>query len=155
MSKTKEKYMNAMLYACAQPEFHSREFAKAFKISHNVITAMNELGLIQKVANGKYCWIIRREPLASDVVAIRKRLAAYNATARQSNGQLTIKAIKNPQHQARAQAIIDEAKRIVSERTQPVPVQNEVQCDNSNSKVILILAVGALIGFMIATLIWK
>ena len=90
MSRTKEKYMNAMLYACAQPEFHSREFAKAFKISHNVITAMHELGLIQKVGNGKYCWIIRREPLASDVVAIRKRLAAYNTTARQSNGQLKL-----------------------------------------------------------------
>jgi len=137
MSKTKEKYMNAMLYACAQPEFHSREFAKAFKISHNVITAMHELGLIQKVANGKYCWIIRREPLASDVVAIRKRLAAYNATARQSNGQLKLTPIKRV------------------ERPQPVPVQHEVEYDNSNSKLMLILAVGAILGFMIATLIWK
>ena len=137
MSKTKEKYMNAMLYACAQPEFHSREFAKAFKISHNVITAMNELGLIQKVANGKYCWIIRREPLASDVVAIRKRLAAYNATARQSNGQLKITPIKRV------------------ERTQPVPVQQEPIHDTSNSKMLIIMTVGTILGFLIATLIWK
>lgn len=136
MSKTKEKYMNAMLYACAQPEFHSREFAKAFKISHNVITAMNELGLIQKVANGKYCWIIRREPLASDVVAIRKRLAAYNATARQSNGQLKLTPIKRV------------------ERTQSVPAQEPIH-DDSNSRVILALGAGAILGFMIATLIWK
>jgi hypothetical protein len=137
MSKTKEKYMNAMLYACGQPEFQSREFAKAFKISHNVITAMHELGLIQKVDNGKYCWIVRREPLAADVVAIRKRLAAYNATARQSNGQLKLTPIKRV------------------ERTQPVPVQQEPECDNSNSKMLLIMAVGAAIGFMIATAIWK
>ncbi len=137
MSKTKEKYMNAMLYACAQPEFQSRQFAKAFKISHNVITAMHELGLIQKVGNGKYCWIVRREPLASDVVAIRKRLAAYNATARQSNGQLKLTPIKRV------------------ERTQPAPVQQEPICDNSNSKMLLIMAVGAIIGFMIATIIWK
>jgi hypothetical protein len=137
MSKTKEKYMNAMLYACGQPEFQSREFAKAFKISHNVITAMHELGLIQKVGNGKYCWIVRREPLASDVVAIRKRLAAYNATARQSNGQLKLTPIKRV------------------ERTQPAPVQQEPECDNSNSKMLLIMAVGAVIGFMIATIIWK
>jgi len=137
MSKTKEKYMNAMLYACAQPEFQSREFAKAFKISHNVITAMHELGLIQKVGNGKYCWIVRREPLASDVVAIRKRLAAYNATARQSNGQLKLTPIKRV------------------ERTQPAPVHEEPICDNSNSKMLLIMAVGAVIGFMIATIIWK
>lgn len=136
MSKTKEKYMNAMLYACAQPEFHSREFAKAFKISHNVITAMHELGLIQKVANGKYCWIIRREPLASDVLAIRKRLAAYSAAARQSNGQLKLTPIKRV------------------ERTQPVPAQEPIH-DNSNSKVAIILAAGAILGFMIATLIWK
>ena len=137
MSKTKEKYMNAMLYACAQPEFQSREFAKAFKISHNVITAMHELGLIQKVGNGRYCWIVRREPLASDVVAIRKRLAAYNSTARQSNGQLKLTPIKRV------------------ERTQPAPVQQEPECDNSNSKMLLIMAVGAVIGFMIATAIWK
>jgi len=137
MSKTKEKYMNAMLYACGQTEFQSRQFAKAFKISHNVITAMHELGLIQKVGNGRYCWIVRREPLASDVVAIRKRLSAYNATARQSNGQLKLTAIKRVEH------------------TQPAPVREEPECDNTNSKMILIMAVGAIIGFMIATIIWK
>ena len=137
MSKTKEKYMNAMLYACAQPEFQSREFAKAFRISHNVITAMHELGLIQKVGNGKYCWIVRREPLASDVVAIRKRLTAYNAAARQSNGQLKPTPIR---------------KAPVS---MPEPIVKEAECDTSNSKMLLILAAGALIGFMIATIIWK
>ena len=137
MSKTKEKYMNAMLYACGQPEFHSREFAKAFKISHNVITAMHELGLIQKVGNGKYCWVIRREPLASDVVAIRKRLAAYNTTARQSNGQLKLTPIR---------------KAPVST---PEPIVKEAECDTSNSKMMLILAVGAMVGFIIATIIWK
>jgi hypothetical protein len=137
MSKTKEKYMNAMLYACGQPEFHSREFAKAFKISHNVITAMHELGLIQKVGNGKYCWVIRREPLASDVMAIRKRLAAYNTTARQSNGQLKLTPIR---------------KAPVST---PEPIVKEAECDTSNSKMMLILAVGAIVGFIIATIIWK
>ena len=137
MSKTKEKYMNAMLYACGQSEFQSRQFAKAFKISHNVITAMHELGLIQKVGTGRYCWIVRREPLASDVVAIRKRLSAYNAIARQSNGQLKLTPIKRVEH------------------TQPAPVREEPECDNTNSKMILIMAVGAVIGFMIATIIWK
>jgi hypothetical protein len=137
MSKTKEKYMNAMLYACAQPEFQSREFAKAFRISHNVITAMHELGLIQKVGNGKYCWIVRREPLASDVVAIRKRLTAYNAAARQSNGQLKLTPIRK--------VPVDT----------PQPIVKEAECDTSNSNMLLILAVGAMVGFMIATIIWK
>lgn len=137
MSKTKEKYMNAMLYACAQTEFQSREFAKAFRISHNVITAMHELGLIQKVGNGKYCWVVRREPLASDVVAIRKRLTAYNVAAKQNNGQLKLTTIRK--------APVDT----------PQPIVKEPEYDNSNSKMLLILAVGAMIGFMIATIIWK
>jgi hypothetical protein len=137
MSKTKEKYMNAMLFACGQAEFQSREFAKAFKISHNVITAMHELGLIQKVGNGKYCWVVRREPLPSDVIAIRKRMTAYNAAARQSNGQLKLTPIR---------------KAPVST---PEPIVQEAECDTSNSKMLLILAVGAMVGFMIATIICK
>jgi len=31
----------------------------------------------------------------------------------------------------------------------------EPECDTSNSKMILIFAVGAVIGLMIATIIWK
>jgi len=31
----------------------------------------------------------------------------------------------------------------------------EPECDNSNSKMLLIMMVGAIIGFMIATIIWK
>jgi hypothetical protein len=31
----------------------------------------------------------------------------------------------------------------------------EPECDTSNSKMFLILAVGAVVGFMIATIIWK
>jgi hypothetical protein len=138
MSKTKEKYMNAMMFACGQPEFHSREFARQFKISHNVITAMNELGLIQKVANGKYCWVIRREPLASDVLAIRKRLAAYNTTARQSNGQLKIAPLKR------------------TERPHPAPqVESDVR---PTEYPILDVAIAFLGGMVVAaffTLIWK
>jgi hypothetical protein len=98
---------------------------------------MHELGLIQKVGNGKYCWVVRREPLASDVVAIRKRLTAYNAAARQSNGQLKLTPI----------------------RKAPAPTSmlavDEIDFDTSNSKMLLILAVGAIVGFMIATIIWK
>jgi hypothetical protein len=34
-------------------------------------------------------------------------------------------------------------------------IYEEPECDNSNSKMLLIMAVGAIIGFMIATAIWK
>jgi hypothetical protein len=35
------------------------------------------------------------------------------------------------------------------------PIVKEAECDTSNSKMFLILAVGAIVGFIIATLIWK
>jgi hypothetical protein len=41
------------------------------------------------------------------------------------------------------------------ERTQPVPVKEEPIQDTSNSKLLLIMAVGAAIGFLVATIIWK
>ncbi len=37
----------------------------------------------------------------------------------------------------------------------PTPIVHEAECDNSNSKMLLIMAIGAVIGFMIATAIWK
>jgi len=39
--------------------------------------------------------------------------------------------------------------------TTPQPIIKEVECDSSNAKMMLIMAAGAIIGFMIATLIWK
>jgi hypothetical protein len=38
---------------------------------------------------------------------------------------------------------------------QSIPVVHEDKCDNSNSKMLLIMAVGLVIGFLIATAIWK
>jgi hypothetical protein len=137
LKNTKERYMNALLFACGQPQFHSREFAKAFKVSHTMITVMCELGLIKKVDKATYKWALQREPLPTDVALIRKRLSAYNQFYKGRSSQLTIAPIR---------------KAPVST---PQPIVHEAEYDNSNSKVLLILAVGAVIGFMIATLIWK
>ena len=51
------------------------------------------------------------------------------------------------------QLTIKPIKRV--ERTEPVRVQEEVIHDTSNSKMLIILAVGAMVGFLIATIIWK
>jgi hypothetical protein len=140
--KTKEqhinaKYMNALLYACTQREFTGREFHQAFKINHNVLTAMNELGIVFKFRPGHYRWQLMRKPLQSDVESIRKRITAYNTSNKQESPQLTIKPIR---------------KAPVST---PEPIVKEAEYDTSNSKILLILAVGAMVGFMISTIIWK
>jgi hypothetical protein len=136
-NKTKEKYMNALLYACNQREFSSTDFKQAFKINHNVLTAMIELGIIYKFKPGQYRWQLWRAPLATDVEAIRKRITAYNTLKEKPSLQPIIEPIKK------------------FEQTQPAPLREEPICDNSNSKILLIMAVGAAIGFMIATIIWK
>lgn len=141
MSKTKDKYMRLLVYIASTPEFHSRDALRQFKISNNFITAAKEMGLIRKVAGSTYAWHLTREPLMTDAVGILKRIGTYSADQRFKNTpptQLTIKPIKRV------------------ERPQPVPVQHdEAFYDNSNSKVAIILAVGAILGFSIATLIWK
>jgi hypothetical protein len=140
--KTKEqsinaKYMNALLYACTQREFTGREFHQAFKINHNVLTAMNELGIVFKFRPGNYRWQLMRQPLQSDVESIRKRITAYNTANKQESAQLSINHIRK------------------APVPTPTPVVREAECDTSNSKMILIMAVGLVVGFMIATLIWK
>jgi len=133
-----DKYMNCLLYACQQREFKGSEFREAFKINHNVLTAMNELGIVHKFKPGHYRYQLMRPPTKVDVESIQKRLKAYQSVTDEPSKQLTIEPIKR------------------AERPKPVPVHHdEPFYDNSNSKVMLILAVGAVLGFMIATLIWK
>jgi len=132
-----EKYLYLLNRIYPLEQFNAKETIANHGVSHNVLKAMKELGMIYKISNGYYKWMLYRQPTIEDVYAIKKRITAYNVTARQSNGQLKITPIKRV------------------ERTQPVRVQDEVIHDTSNSKMFIILAVGTIVGFLIATLIWK
>ena len=140
MSITKNKYMKALEYIHAQPTFHSKITMRLFKVSNNFLTAGKELGLFKKVGQSEYKWNLSRQPMMSDVQDIQVRVRSYTQTHR-------LKAKPSPQ------LSIKTMKRI--ERVAPMPVQEDTTHDTSNSKMIVILAVGALIGFMIATIIWK
>ena len=140
MSITKNKYMKALEYIYAQPTFHSKITMRLFKVSNNFLTAGKELGLFKKVGKSEYKWNLSRQPMISDVQHIQLRVRSYTQTHRlksKPTSQLSIKTMK----------------RI--ERVAPMPVQEDTTPDTSNSKMIVILAVGAIIGFMIATIIWK
>jgi hypothetical protein len=113
---------------------------RLFKVSNNFLTAGKELGLFKKVGQSEYKWNLSRQPMMSDVQDIQVRVRSYTQTHR-------LKAKPSPQ------LSIKTMKRI--ERVAPMPVQEDTTHDTSNSKMIVILAVGALIGFMIATIIWK
>jgi hypothetical protein len=140
MSHTKNKYMIVLQYICAQPTFHSKNTIRQFKVTNNFLTAGKEIGLFKQVGKSEYKWNLSRPPLMSDVQDIQVRVRSYTQTHRlktKPSPQLTIKPIK----------------RI--ERVAPMPVQEDAIPNTTNSKMIVVMAVGALIGFMIATLIWK
>jgi hypothetical protein len=140
MSNTKNKYMSALQYICAQPTFHSKITMRLFKVSNNFLTAGKEIGLFKKVGKSEYKWNLSRPPLMTDVQDIQVRVRSYTQTHRlktKPTPQLSIKPIRK------------------APVPTPTPVVREAECDTSNSKMILIMAVGLVVGFMIATIIWK
>jgi hypothetical protein len=137
---TKQKYLEALKYMAGRNYFHSKQTAKQLQITHTFFTVCVELGLLRRgPSNGTYAWNLLREPMLSDVQSIDLRLKAKMDAHRskKESAQLTIKPIRK-----------------ALEPT-PMPIMREPEYDTSNSKMILILAAGAVIGFMIATLIWK
>jgi hypothetical protein len=140
MSNTKNKYMKALEYIHAQPTFHSKITMRLFKVSNNFLTAGKELGLFKKIEQSQYKWNLSRQPMMSDVQDIQVRVRSYTQTHRlkaKPSPQLTIKPVRKAPAPA------------------PMPVNAEPECDTTNSKMMLILGAGLLIGFMIATIIWK
>ncbi len=140
MSNTKNKYMMVLQYICGQPTFHSKNTMRQFKVSNNFLTAGKEIGLFKQVGKSEYKWNLSRPPLISDVHDIQVRVRSYTQTHRlksKPTPQLTIKPIRK--------APLPTA----------MPIVREAECDTSNSNMFVILAVGAIVGFMIATIIWK
>jgi len=140
MSHTSNKYMSVLQYICGQQSFHSKQTLRQFKVSNNFLTAGKEMGLFKRIGESEYAWNLTRAPLMSDVHGMMVRIRAYNKTSElkpKRPGQLKLQPIKRV------------------ERTQPVPVREEPVHDTSNSKMLIILTVGALVGFLIATIIWK
>ena len=140
MSHTTNKYMSVLQYICAQQSFHSKQTLRQFKVSNNFLTAGKDMGLFKRIGESEYVWNLTRPPLISDVHGMMVRIRAYNKTSElkpKMKGQLKIQPIKP------------------MKRVEPTPVKEEVIHDTSNSKMFIILAVGTLIGFLIATLIWK
>ena len=136
---TKSKYYEFMCVLHEMKQFDIKEMRTQYRVGARLITLMREHKMIKR--DGNVTRWIGDKPTQAIAVAFAKeclkesRIA--NAQSKAGTQQLTIKPIKRV------------------ERTQPAPVKQEPECDNSNSKMLLIMAVGAIIGFMIATAIWK
>ena len=136
---TKEKYYNFMMALYNAQEFDIRKTMKEHRVSSRLATLLRENRVIAKY--GKISKWVGDMPTQAMANAYAKESLKVARISKMQNSispqQLTIKPIKRV------------------ERTQPVPVQQEPIHDTSNSKMFIILAVGTLIGFLIATLIWK
>ena len=139
---TKGKYLTAIEDIHRSKEFHGTTWSKRYRISYAVILAMKDLDMIHQTRYGYYQWIGNKWPTMIDIDKIYDRIQQKNKRyANESssikNNQLTIEPIRK--------VPIDN----------PQPIVKEAECDTSNSKMMLILAVGAMVGFIIATIIWK
>ena len=140
--QTKGKYLNAIEDIHKSKEFHGTTWSRKYRISYAVILAMKDLDMIHQTRYGWYQWIGDKWPTMKDIDKIYDRIQDKN----KRYGNETGPACDN-------QLSIGPIKRV--DPTLPVPVHNEPVHDTSNSKMLIILAVGALVGFLIATLIWK
>ena len=140
MSKnTKSKYYQFMCALHEAKEFDIQQMRNEYRIGAPLITLMREHNLIKR--DGNVTRWIGDKPTQAVAMAFTKEVLKlsrmYNAQSKAGPQQLKLTPIKRV------------------ERTQPVPVKEEPIHDTSNSKLLLIMAVGAFIGFLIATIIWK
>lgn len=136
---TKSKYYEFMCVLYDMKEFDIKEMRMQYRVGARLITLMREHNFIKR--DGNVTRWIGDKPTQAIAVAFAKEC-------------LKESRIANAQSKAGPQQMkLTPIKKV--ERTQPAPVREEQICDNSNSKLLLIMAVGAAIGFMIATIIWK
>jgi len=135
--KTVAKYHNFLMELYTQKQFNIYEMCHAHNIGSRLVTVLRKGGYIERHED-VYIW---RAEMPTDglakILLIQCRNDYRQLKKKRSASQLTIKPIR---------------KAPVST---PEPIVKEAEYDTSNSKMLLILAVGAMVGFMIATIIWK
>ena len=137
-----QKYLQFMNELYAQKNFNRRMMEGKYKISHSICTELAKRGYIVIDKKDQWRWI-GQEPSVSLAIDVLKGIRVQNKYRTQSKKTTT------------TQLSIKPIKRV--ERTEPVQ-QSDVDLlnyDRSNSKMIILLTVGVILGFLIATIIWK
>ena len=136
---TRNKYYNFMIALYNAKSFDMDAMRKEYRVSNRLITLMKERGMI------------KRKNKITNWIGEIPTLAIANAFAKECFKQSRIE--NNQSKAGTAQLTIKPIKKI--EYKQPVQIQEEPIHDTSNSKMFIILAVGAMLGFLIATIIWN
>jgi hypothetical protein len=136
-SFAKQGYLEVLTWVSQQPHFTNKDLLSRFPVSKSLIYDMHKLTFIKKLEKSVYKWNLDRDPKVSDVNALRRKVNGHNRLSKKYPKQLTIEPIRK------------------APLPTPMPIVREAECDTSNSKMFLILAVGTIVGFIIATIIWK
>jgi hypothetical protein len=135
-----QKYLQFMNELYAQKNFNRRIMEGKYKISHSICTELAKRGYIVIDKKDQWRWI-GQEPSVSLAIDVLKGIRVQNKYRTQSKKTTTTQLSIKPIRKAPAP-------------TSMLPV-DEIDFNTSNSKMFLILAVGAIVGFIIATIIWK
>lgn len=143
--KTKLKYV-ACIQECFETKvFNQRIMREKYNVDSNLFVALHQCNCIKsKNSIAKWTDVVLNEQVLENVLTVMIHIRKHKNLKRKE---------KRNFYKTATQLTIKPIKRV--ERTTPVPMQQEPIHDTSNSKMFIILAIGALLGFMIATLIWK
>ena len=143
MSKnTKNKYGELIMEIASKPSFRIDEMRTKHKVSTRVFTVMRSMQIIKKQGK-EHVWV-GEQPTQATINLIAKQ-------CRHSSRVEKVMAKQLPPQQLTIKPI----KRV--ERSTPVqqPDVDLLNYDRTNNKMLIILVVGAILGFLIATIIWK
>ena len=135
------KYLQFMRHLYNEKTFSRKQAEANYKISTSICTVLAKRGFIVADSEGLNKWV-GKEPSMELVVAVLSDIRLTNRT-------YVHDARNKPKNQLKLQPIRK------APAPAPMSVTAEPECDTTNSKMLVIFAVGALIGFMIATIIWK
>ena len=140
MSKlTAAKYYNFMLALYEAKEFDAQEMITEHRVSTRIMRLLREARYVKK--QGKLSVWIGDMPTQAIANAMTRQCTKesriHTANRKAGTAQLTIAPIRK------------------APAPTPQPIVQEAEYDNSNSKVLLAIAAGLIIGFMLATAIWK
>ena len=145
--KTKFKYV-ACIQDCYDTKiFNQRIMREKYNVDSNLFVALHQCNCIKsKNSIAKWTDVVLNEQVLENVLTVMVHIRKHKNLKRKE---------KRDFYKTATQLKLQPIKRIERVATMPVRVQEEPIQDTSNSKVIIILAVGAIVGFLIATIIWK
>lgn len=144
-NQTKLKYTACIKDCYAMKEFIQDDMRAKYQLDNNLFVAMHQCNVIT-AKDGITRWtdVVLTDQILNNILSVYSK----HRVSKNSQRRFKRKALKEMN-----QLIIAPIRKAPAPTV--LPVSKEPEYDNSNSKMLLILAAGAIVGFMIATLIWK